>query len=121
MEKYGVSFTRLIAMANMPIGRFLKSLVESGNLNSYMKDLEKTFNHTTAPNLMCRTTISVGWDGQIYDCDFNQALGLEIRNGASIHIENASVDQLVGRTIKCHSHCYGCTAGQGSSCAGIIA
>lgn len=120
-EDYGISFTRLIAMANMPVGRFLDSLVSTDGLGPYMRELEQSLNPDTIPSLMCRQTISVGWDGVLYDCDFNQALGLNIRNGGMLSIQDVSVEMLAGRAIRCGSHCYGCTAGQGSSCSGAVA
>jgi len=121
LARHGVVFTRLIALANMPIGRFLRFLIESGNLARYMRRLEASFNAATVPNLMCRTTLSLGWNGTLYDCDFNQALGLAIGNGESAHIRSATSDELTGRAVRCRSHCYGCTAGQGSSCTGAVA
>ena len=84
-EHYGIVFTRLIALANLPTGRFLTFLQSSGNLKRYMARLEQQFNPTTLPNLMCRSLLSVAWDGTLYDCDFNQALGLAIRNDAREH------------------------------------
>jgi radical SAM/Cys-rich protein len=118
---YGITFTRLIAMANVPTGRFLCFLVNSGNLARYMARLEGQFNPSTLPNLMCRSLISVAWDGTLYDCDFNQGLGLAIRNGKVATIRQVSLQQLVGRAIACRNHCYCCTAGQGSSCGGAVA
>lgn len=117
-EDYGFGFTRLITMANMPIGRFLRLLESDGNLGTYMRELERSLNPATLPGLMCRTTLSVGWDGTLYDCDFNQALGIAIGNGRAYRVGNVLVDELVGRGIRCGNHCYGCTAGNGSSCGG---
>ena len=118
---YGVTFTRLIAIANVPTGRFLRFLTASGNLPRYLARLEGQFNPATLPNLMCRSLISVGWDGTLYDCDFNQSLGVAIRHGQLATIQQATRQQLAGRAIDCRDHCYSCTAGQGSSCGGAVA
>ncbi len=120
-EHYGIVFTRLIALANLPTGRFLTFLQTSGNLERYMARLERQFNAATLPNLMCRSLLSVGWDGTLYDCDFNQASGLAIGNGARANLRDTSLEALQGRSIHCQTHCYGCTAGQGSSCSGAVA
>jgi radical SAM/Cys-rich protein len=120
LEDHEIVFTHLIAMTNIPAGRFLRFLEESGNLRRYMSRLEQCFNPATTPNLMCRTLISVRWDGELFDCDFNQSLGLQIRNGMPTSIRNASLSKLVGRAVRCRNHCYGCTAGQGSSCGGAV-
>ncbi len=119
-DNHGVSFTGLIAMTNMPAGRFLKFLIRSGNLSRYMHRLEQNFNPATLELLMCRTTLSVAWDGILYDCDFNQSLGLPIRNGSALNVGKVRPDKLLGRAIRCRSHCYGCTAGAGSSCGGAV-
>jgi radical SAM/Cys-rich protein len=121
LSGYGISFTRLIAIANVPSGRFLRSLIASESLESYMRMLAMSFNPDTIPSLMCRTTISVGWDGRLYDCDFNQSLGLEIGNGKPATVWDTSLDELLNRRVKCGNHCYACAAGHGSSCGGAIA
>lgn len=120
-EDFGIEFTNLIALINMPLGRFLGFLSKSGNLPRYMRRLEQSFNPATVESLMCRFTLSVGHDGVLYDCDFNQCIGIEIRNGRPTSIQDVSLDELVGRAVRCRSHCYGCTAGQGSSCGGAVA
>ncbi len=120
-EDHGVVFTRLITIANMPIGRLLGSLEMSGSLKRYIHELEQNFNQETLPGLMCRRILSVGWNGVLYDCDFNQSLGIAIRNGKVAHAGHTSVGKLLGRQIRCFNHCYGCTAGNGSSCGGEIA
>ena len=118
---YGIEFNQLITITNMPIGRFLRFLVSKGNLRRYVRRLERNFNPATLRSLMCRTTLSVAWDGVLYDCDFNQALRLPIRNGAVAHIQSVKVADLTGRAIRCNNHCYGCAAGGGSSCTGAVA
>lgn len=117
-EDHGIEFTNLITLTNMPIGRFLEFLHESGNLTSYMDRLNSNFNASTVDNLMCRNTISVSWDGRIYNCDFNQMLELEAEGCPTIL--NYSQDSLTNSPVKTSQHCFGCTAGAGSSCGGSL-
>jgi radical SAM/Cys-rich protein len=121
-KNYGVTFDRLILLNNMPISRFLEWLELSGNLQSYMELLVNSFNPATISGLMCRNTISVSWDGRIFDCDFNQMLGLESQqvDGNRPHIRDFSPEMLSRRQIVTGRHCFGCTAGAGSSCGGAI-
>ena len=120
---HGVTFDALIALNNMPISRFLEWLEMSGNLQAYMELLVNAYNPATVPGLMCRNTLSVGWDGRIYDCDFNQMLELDARyaDGRLAHIRDFDPQQLATRAIVTARHCCGCTAGAGSSCGGAIA
>jgi radical SAM/Cys-rich protein len=120
---HGVTFDALIALNNMPISRFLEWLEGSGNLPAYMELLVNAYNPATVAGLMCRSTLSVGWDGRIYDCDFNQMLGLDARypDGRAAHIRDFDPAQLQSRSIITGRHCFGCTAGAGSSCGGAIA
>jgi len=104
----------------MPISRFLEFLIESGNYEAYMERLATAFNPAAAEGVMCRYTLSVGWDGQLYDCDFNQMLDLEVEAAAPRHIRDFDVARLAGRSIVVGRHCFGCTAGAGSSCGGSI-
>lgn len=115
-SEYGIVFNNLFTITNNPIGRFGGFLVRSGNLTGYMQKLYGAFNGKTLPNMMCRSQVSVGWDGKLYDCDFNQALGMEISTGETI-MELAKKPYRP-RTICFDKHCYACTAGQGSSCGG---
>ncbi|MDR4481132.1 MAG: arsenosugar biosynthesis radical SAM protein ArsS [Nitrospira sp.] len=117
---HGVSFTRLYTITNMPISRFLEFLRESGNYDSYMQRLAAAFNPTAAAGVMCRYTLSVGWDGTLYDCDFNQMLELPVSQGTPRHIRNFNPALLHRRRIVTRNHCYGCTAGSGSSCGGAV-
>lgn len=119
-SRYGVEFHDLIAITNMPIARYLEFLVRSGNLERYMQSLVQAFNPTTISGLMCRDTISIGWDGAIYDCDFNQMLALPVL-GTSAHLDTFDIQALRSRPIVVDQHCYGCTAGAGSSCGGQLA
>ncbi|MBC8046870.1 MAG: arsenosugar biosynthesis radical SAM protein ArsS [Fimbriimonadaceae bacterium] len=118
---YDIEFNSLFCITNMPISRFLDYLIESGNYESYMQKLIEAFNPVAAENVMCRNTISIGWDGNIYDCDFNQMLGLKVNGGAPNHIKDWDLDKLNSRDIVLNQHCYGCTAGSGSSCGGSVA
>jgi radical SAM/Cys-rich protein len=119
MSKYGVSFNHLFAISNLPISRFLDYLLQSDNYEKYMEKLTNAYNPAAAANVMCRHTISVGWDGHLYDCDFNQMLELNV-NSSSRHINDFNIDALHNREIIIGQHCYGCTAGAGSSCGGAI-
>jgi radical SAM/Cys-rich protein len=106
---------------NMPISRFLEWLLESGNLESYMQRLVNAYNPAAVNGLMCRNTLSVGWDGRLYDCDFNQMLDLEIDLPAGPHIRDFDESAWQRRRIITARHCFGCTAGAGSSCGGQTA
>ncbi len=118
-RKYDIVFNSLFAITNLPISRFLDYLLESGNYESYMTELVEAYNPMTLDGLMCRNTISVSWDGYIYDCDFNQMLDLKV-NSSVKHIDDFDLDLLQDRDIVLNQHCYGCTAGAGSSCGGEI-
>ena len=115
---YGIEFNSLFAITNLPISRFLEYLVNSGNYHNYMTELANAFNPMVAEEVMCRNTISVGWDGFLYDCDFNQMLDLKVR--AKNHISEFDLESLTSREIILNQHCYGCTAGAGSSCGGTL-
>ncbi len=119
-SRYGVRFTRLFTITNMPISRFLDDLVRSGQFDSYMQKLVEAYNPSAAAGVMCRTTLSVGWDGHLYDCDFNQMLELGLEAGRPQHIRDFDETLLRSRGIVTGSHCYGCTAGSGSSCQGAV-
>ena len=117
-SRHGIEFNRLYTITNMPISRFLEFLVNSGNYDQYMTRLTNAFNPAAAAGVMCRSTLSVGWDGRLYDCDFNQMLDLPVDHGAPSHIRDFDSTQLQHREIVTRNHCYGCTAGSGSSCGG---
>ena len=122
MAAHGLSFDRLITLNNMPISRFLDWLQTSGNLQRYMELLVNAYNPATLDGLMCRNTLSIGWDGRIFDCDFNQMLDLQSRyaDGGRAHIRDFDPDALGQRAIVTGRHCFGCTAGAGSSCGGSL-
>ena len=117
-RRYGVTFNSLYALTNVPIGRFREFLEASGNYERYMAKLAGAYNPSAAAAVMCRNTLSVGWDGTLYDCDFNQMLGMTLDHGAPAHIRDFSVEMLDRRRIVTGQHCYACTAGAGSSCTG---
>ena len=118
---HGVEFNHLYTITNMPVSRFLEFLMESGNYEGYMERLANAFNPSAAAEVMCRYTLSVGWDGRLYDCDFNQMLDLPIDHGAPSSIRDFDLAQLQRRQIVTRNHCYGCAAGSGSSCGGAVA
>jgi len=120
-RKFDIVFNRLFAIINLPISRFLDYLLQTGNYEEYMQKLVEAFNPATVSGLMCRNTISVGWDGYLYDCDFNQMLDLKVACTNSTHISGFDLEALNQRSIVFNQHCYGCTAGAGSSCGGEIA
>ena len=121
-KNWDLGFDRLIALNNMPISRYLDWLQETGNLQAYMERLLAAFNPGAAAGLMCRNTVSVSWDGRVYDCDFNQMLELEARGQRSgFHIADFDPEAFAARRIVTARHCFGCTAGAGSSCGGATA
>lgn len=118
-EDFGIVFNRLFALTNLPISRFLEYLLASENYEDYMHALVDAFNLAAVANVMCTNTLSVSYDGYLYDCDFNQMLGLPIAS-RSQHIDTFDAAELAQRSICVSQHCYGCTAGSGSSCQGAI-
>lgn len=115
---HDIDFNELYAITNLPVSRFLDYLVNTDNYEEYMQKLIDAFNPTAASGVMCRNTISIGWDGYLFDCDFNQMLDLKFANGVPDHIKDFDVNKLESRDIILNNHCYGCTAGAGSSCGG---
>ena len=105
----------------MPLGRFKERLENSGGFDGYMTLLAASYNPAAANNVMCRELVSVGYDGSLFDCDFNQILGLKCARTAPDHIDNFDLEKLTTREIVIGEHCYGCTAGAGSSCGGVVA
>ncbi len=120
-KKHGVYFNNLYTITNMPISRFLDYLLASGNFENYMSKLVESFNPAAAIGVMCKFTLSVSWDGYLYDCDFNQMLELKVNHGAPAHLKDFDIEKLERRKIITGIHCYGCTAGAGSSCGGATA
>ena len=119
-EEYGISFTRLITITNMPIGRFLQGLQQKNQEKQYSDFLKSSFNPETIEGLMCRHQINIGWDGTLYDCDFNLALELPMVSTVPHHIKDFDRKKLSHRLISTGNHCFGCTAGHGSSCGGAL-
>lgn len=119
-RRHGIMFHSLFTITNMPINRFLDYLIESGNYEGYMRRLDAAFNVDAARAVMCRSTLSVSWDGRLFDCDFNQMLELPVNHGLPGHIRDFDPDRLASREICTANHCYGCTAGAGSSCTGAV-
>ncbi|KQC34444.1 Fe-S oxidoreductase [Nonlabens sp. YIK11] len=119
MEDFGIHFHNLFAITNLPIARFLDYLVASENYEDYMYALVEAYNPAAVQNVMCTNTISISWDGWLYDCDFNQMLDLKVDNKIQ-HIKDYNEDLLNDRKIQISQHCYGCTAGAGSSCQGVV-
>ena len=121
-EKYGVVFNDLFTLATMPIQRFGSTLISRGQFNSYMDTLRAAHRDDNLPHVMCRSLVSIDWQGYLYDCDFNQQLGLAITDssGGRMHVTRAAAALLDDMPIRVADHCYGCTAGQGSSCGGAL-
>jgi radical SAM/Cys-rich protein len=120
-SRFGIAFTRLFTITNMPLGRFRAELSRQSQEQNYLHLLRESFNQQTVAGLMCRHQISVGWDGTLYDCDFNLALGLPVNHGAPDHIQSFRPTDLMKRRIVTGEHCFACTAGSGSSCGGALA
>jgi radical SAM/Cys-rich protein len=119
-QRFGIVFSHLLTITNMPLGRFRNELNRQGERENYLRLLQKSFNPETVSGLMCRNQLSVGWDGTLYDCDFNLALGLPVDHGAPDHIKTFKPEDLRVRRIVTGDHCFGCTAGAGSSCGGAL-
>lgn len=122
-EKYGIVFNRLYVLTNMPIQRFGSMLISKGQFEQYMALLKNAYQPQNLESVMCRSLLSVDWRGHAYDCDFNQMLGLPLEwNGRPrVHLRDLAGVELAGNPIAVRDHCYGCTAGQGSSCGGALA
>ena len=120
-DKFQIEFTRLYTITNMPISRFLEDLIEQEKFEQYMQTLIDAFNPAAIDGVMCRKMISVGWDGLLYDCDFNQMLEMQTESSQAQHIRDFSAASLAERRIVTGQHCFGCTAGAGSGCQGAFA
>jgi radical SAM/Cys-rich protein len=122
-RNHGVTFDALLALNNMPMSRYLEWLMEKGLVEEYLTRLVTAFNPGTIAGLMCRNTLSVGWDGTLYDCDFNQQLEMtmDLPDGHRPHVKDFDLGAWLAHAIRTERHCYGCTAGAGSGCGGAIA
>ena len=121
-EHFGIVFNRLFVLCNMPIKRFGSTLISKGQFNNYIKLLKDSYRRENLEYVMCRTLISVDWQGYVYDCDFNQMLDLNMQNNnkGKLHLKDLLVQDIEGTPIRVCNHCYGCVAGQGSSCGGAL-
>jgi len=119
-REHGIVFNRLFTLTNQPIARFAEDLRRQGKTDEYMALLANSFNPATVQGLMCRTTLSVGWMGEVYDCDFNQMLGMQMQNGKPLYLWDLTPELLKGWAIRTGEHCLACTAGCGSSCTGAL-
>jgi radical SAM/Cys-rich protein len=119
-QRYDIEFTRLLTITNQPIARFAEYLRQKGQWDVYLELLADSFNPATVDGLMCRSTISIGWMGEVFDCDFNQMLKMQVRNGKPLYLWEVTPARLEGWEIQTGFHCLACTAGCGSSCTGAI-
>jgi radical SAM/Cys-rich protein len=120
LNRYGIVFNQLYTITNMPISRFLDDLLTNGKYDAYMHKLIEAYNPAAAAGVMCRTMLSVGYDGRLYDCDFNQMLDIGLEGELPQHIADFDQTRLEQRAIAVGQHCYGCTAGSGSGCQGAV-
>lgn len=120
LDEHGIVFHRLLTITNMPIARFAAWLQRAGTYDAYMERLEAAFNPGTVDGLMCRDLVSVGYDGRLHDCDFNQMLGLGLADGAPQTIHGFDLTVVGARAVRTGERCFGCTAGAGSSCGGAL-
>jgi len=119
-REFGISFNHLYTITNQPIARFAEDLRRQGKTEEYMSLLATSFNPATVESLMCRTTLSVGWMGEVYDCDFNQMLGMQMQNGKPLYLWDVTPELLEGWAVRTGEHCLACSAGCGSSCGGAL-
>ncbi|MEJ7591748.1 MAG: arsenosugar biosynthesis radical SAM (seleno)protein ArsS [Planctomycetaceae bacterium] len=120
LPRFGIEFNHLYTITNMPISRFLDDLLQTGRYDEYMTLLVNSFNRDSVEGLMCRSTISIDWQGNLFDCDFNQMLNLPLSDFLPRHISHVQIADIENRPIAIGRHCYGCTAGAGSSCTGSL-
>lgn len=118
---FDIEFSNLFTITNLPISRFLDYLIASDNYEDYMEKLISSYNPVAVDGIMCRNTISVDWEGYLYDCDFNQMLKIKLQKGTGQHVSDFDVSKINSRNIEVNQHCFGCTAGAGSSCQGTVA
>jgi radical SAM/Cys-rich protein len=120
LADFGINFNSLFTITNLPISRFLEYLVASDNYEEYMEKLILSYNPSAVSEVMCRNTISIDWKGFIYDCDFNQMLEMKVENQSTQHVSEFKLEEIENRNILVNQHCFGCTAGAGSSCQGTV-
>ncbi|MEP4079108.1 arsenosugar biosynthesis radical SAM (seleno)protein ArsS [Haloferula sp.] len=119
-KRYGIVFSRLFTITNLPIARFATELREQGKWDEYMALLIDSFNPSTVEGLMCRSTINIGWEGEVFDCDFNQMLKMQLKTNKPLYLWDVTPDSLADVPVMTGNHCFGCTAGAGSSCTGAL-
>ena len=119
-ERFGIVFNELYTLVNMPIQRFGSTLISKGQFHDYMSLLKDNHTADNLEGVMCRSTVSVDWQGYLYDCDFNQMLNLPLPIGERPHLRDLLEEDIQGQPIRVADHCFGCTAGQGSSCGGAL-
>ncbi|MGE9271610.1 MAG: arsenosugar biosynthesis radical SAM (seleno)protein ArsS [Verrucomicrobiales bacterium] len=119
-DRYGIEFSRLFTVSNQPIARFAEDLREHGQWDEYLELLANSYNPATVDGLMCRSTLNIGWLGEVYDCDFNQMLNLQQRNGEPLYLWDVTPQSMASRAVMTGIHCFACTAGAGSSCTGAL-
>lgn len=120
LKRYGIVFSRLFTITNLPVARFAEELRANGQWDEYMDLLARSFNPATVEGLMCRSTINIGWRGEVFDCDFNQMLRMQLRHGHDLFLWDVTPVSLATTAIRTANHCLGCTAGAGSSCTGAL-
>lgn len=120
-ENFGITFSNLLAITNIPINRFAHALKRDGEIEDYQLLLVNSFNRSTVDQLMCRHLINLDWEARVFDCDFNQMLDIPFSGGAQRHLWDIEIDAVEGLPIATNRHCFGCTAGAGSSCGGVLA
>jgi len=120
LGRYGIEFTRLFTVTNQPIARFAEDLREQGKWDEYLELLANSFNPATLDGLMCRSTLNIGWMGEVYDCDFNQMLNMQQKNGSPLFLWDVNPEGMLEKPILTGAHCLACTAGAGSSCTGAL-
>ena len=120
-DNFGIVFSNLLAITNIPINRFAHALKRDGELDDYQHLLVSNFNQSTVDNLMCKSLINLDWEGRVFDCDFNQMLEIPMSGGEERYLWDIKIDQVAGAPIATNRHCFGCTAGAGSSCGGVLA
>jgi len=120
MDNFGIEFSSLLAITNIPINRFAHALKRDGQLEDYQHLLVNNFNASTVDELMCRHLINLDWEGRVFDCDFNQMLEIPFSGGKEQYLWDLAIDTIEGQAIATNRHCFGCTAGAGSSCGGTL-
>ena len=120
-DNFGITFSSLLAITNIPVNRFAHALKRDGEIEDYQHLLVSNFNESTVDNLMCRHLLNLDWEGRVFDCDFNQMLDIPLSGGEQTYLWDIAIDDVAGKSVATNRHCFGCTAGAGSSCGGVLA